>query len=240
MTLIRSRFKNTGTYLIELKKMLRAVRTTCGFSQDDIAAVLHIHRATYTNYEIGKTCPDVPTLVALSAIFQIPPESFLHPEEFTDLRTTRQRVRHMPTVDPQKVGDLSEEEKQMIAAHRLKTNFPAKAPDKISSSIEGALKQFNIKKTYKGYPFLVSAIREAVIALPERLTTPEICERVSANEKADPAVVDRELKRMFSNIWGFTENPPVYSRIVKHEIVKKPLPVEFIYALADYLTRQKC
>ena len=88
-----------------------------------------------------------------------------------------------------------------------------------------------------GYPFLVSAIREAVIDLPERLTTLEICERVSANEKADPAVVDRELKRMVSNIWGFTENPPVYSRIVKHEIVKKPLPVEFIYALADYLNR---
>ena len=146
----------------------------------------------------------------------------------------------MPVEDPQKLGDLSEEEKRMIATHRLKTNFLAKTHDKISSSIEGALKQFNIKKTYKGYPFLVSAIREAVIDLPERLTTPEICELVSANEKADPAVVDRELKRMVSNIWGFTENPPVYSRIVKHEVVEKPMPVEFIYALADYLTRQKC
>ncbi|WP_243150123.1 sporulation initiation factor Spo0A C-terminal domain-containing protein [Acutalibacter sp. 1XD8-36] len=146
----------------------------------------------------------------------------------------------MPTVDPQKVGDLSEEEKQMIAAHRLKTNFPTKAPDKITNSIEGALKQFSIKKTYKGYPFLVNAIREAVIDLPERLTTLEICERVSANKKADPAVVGRELTRMVSNIWRFTENPTVYSRIVKHEVVEKPMPVEFIYALADYLTRQKC
>ncbi len=238
MTLAEINLTQETAYKHNLQRMLRSVRMFCGFTQGDIAAMLCVNRATYTNFETGKICPDIMTLLKLGAIFQIPPESFLHPDEYANLETARQRVRHMPTVDPQKLGDLSEEEKQMIAAHRLKTNFLAKTHDKISSSIEGALKQFNIKKTYKGYPFLVSAIREAVIDLPERLTTLEICERVSANEKADPAVVDRELKRMVSNIWGVTENPPVYSRIVKHEIVKKPLPVEFIYSMADYLSKQ--
>ena len=49
------------------------------------------------------------------------------------------------------------------------------------------------------------------------------------------------LQRMLRSVrmfCGFTENPPVYSRIVKHEVVEKPMPVEFIYALADYLDRR--
>jgi DNA-binding XRE family transcriptional regulator len=227
-------------YKHNLQRMLRSIRMACGFTQDDIAATLCINRTTYTSYETGKACPDFITLVKLGTVFQIPPETFLHPEKYANLETPQQQVRHMPAMDPQKVGDLSEEEKKIIAAHRQKTNFPTKAPDKISSSIEDALGQFNIKKNYKGYPFSVNAIREALNALPESLTTSGICELVSANEGADPAVVGRELKRMVSNIWGVTENPPVYSRIVGHEIATRPLPVEFIYALAGVNPPRRC
>ena len=236
MTLVELNLTQETAYRHDLQRMLRSVRMFCGFTQGDIAATLCVNRVTYTNYETGKICPDIMTLMKLGAIFQIPPESFLHPDEYANLETAQRRVRHMPAMDPQKLGDLSEEEKRMIAAHRLKTNFPART--NISKRAEKALGQFLIKKTYMGYPFLVSAIHEAVIALPERLTTPEICELVSANEKADPAVVDRELKRMVSNIWGFTENPPVYSGMIGQKTAAKPLPVEFIYSMAAYLSKQ--
>ena len=98
--------------------------------------------------------------------------------------------------------------------------------------------QFLIKKTYMGYPFLVSAIREALNALPDRLTTSEICELVAANEGADPAVVSRGLTRMVNSIWNYTRNWPVYSQIVGQEVATRPLPVEFIYGMADYLSKQ--
>lgn len=239
MTLAEMNLSQETAYKHNLQRMLRSVRMLCGFTQGDIAATLCVNRATYTNYETGKICPDIMTLLKLGAIFQIPPESFLHPDEYANLETARQRVRHIPAMDPQKLSDLSEEEKRMIAAHRLKTNFPAKAPDKISSSIEGALKQFSIKKTYKGYPFLVSAIREALNALPDRLTTLELCELVAANKEADPAVVSRSLTRMVNSIWNSTRNLPVYNQIVGQEVATKPLPIEFIYAMANYLIRQQ-
>ena len=239
MTLAEINLSQETAYKHNLQRMLRSVRMFCGFTQGDIAAMLCVNRATYTNYETGKICPDIMTLLKLGAIFQIPPESFLHPDEYTSLQTTQKRVRHMPVVDPQKVGDLSEEEKKIIAAHRLQTNFPVKSYDNISIRAEAALGQFIIKKTYMGYPFLVNAIREAVTALPDRLTTPELCELVAANEEADPAVVSRGLNRMVNSIWNSTRNLPVYNQIVGQEVATKPLPIEFIYAMANYLIRQQ-
>ena len=238
MTLVELNLTQETAYRHDLQRMLRSVRMFCGFTQGDIAATLCVNRATYTNYETGKICPDIMTLMKLGAIFQIPPESFLHPDEYANLETAQRRVRHMPAMDPQKLGDLSEEEKRMIAAHRLKTNFPAKTYDNISKRAENALGQFLIKKTYMGYPFLVSAIREALNALPDRLTTSEICELVAANEGADPAVVSRGLTRMVNSIWNYTRNWPVYNQIVGQEVATRPLPIEFIYGMADYLSKQ--
>ena len=85
----------------------------------------------------------------------------------------------------------------------------------------------------------MNAIREAVTALPDRLTTPELCELVAANEEADPAVVSRGLNRMVNSIWNSTRNLPVYSQIVGQEVATRPLPIEFIYAMTNYLIRQQ-
>ena len=236
MTLAEINKKQEKAYKHDLQRMLRSIRMACGFTQDDIAATLCVNRATYTNYETGKICPNIITLIKLGVIFQIPLDSFLHPDKYKALPTTQQRIRHAPAVDPQKIGDLSEEEKKIIAAHRLKTNFPART--NISKRAEKALGQFLIKKTYMGYPFLVSAIREALNALPDRLTTSEICELVAANEGADPAVVSRGLTRIVNSIWNYTRNWPVYSQIVGQEVATRPLPIEFIYGMADYLSKQ--
>jgi len=210
----------------------------CGFSQDDVAAALCIHRATYTNYESGKTCPTMVTLMELSRIFQIPPESFLHPEEFLTLSTTRQRTYHMPAVDVKRVGDLSKEEKQLIEDHRLKESVPARPYDSISQDVDKTLSLFAVKKSYMGYLFLVEAIREAVISLPERLTTTEICELVASNEEIASQVVSRELTRIVNKIWNQNGNPQVFSSMTGIEAPAKPLPVEFINTIADYLDRQ--
>jgi DNA-binding XRE family transcriptional regulator len=239
LTLDEINRKQEETYKHDLQRMLRSIRMACGFTQEDIAATLCVNRATYTNYETGKVCPDFIMLIKLGMIYQIPPESFLYPHEYKDRQTAQQRVRHMPVVDPQRVGDLSEEEKKIIAAHRLQTNISAKTYNRISSSVETALGQFLIKKNYMGYPFLISAIREAVNALPDRLTTPELCELVAANEETDPAVVSRGLTRMVNSIWNSTRNLPVYSQIVGQEVVTRPLPIEFIYAMTNYLVRQQ-
>lgn len=111
---------NAGDYWKNLQVMLRAVRLKCGYSDDDIAAMLGICRSAYTYYETGKTLPDVVTLVALAHIYGISPESFLHPEEFTDLETAHKRTPKKVAVDPTSIGELTAEERQIIAEYRLK------------------------------------------------------------------------------------------------------------------------
>ena len=112
--------ENAGDYWKNLQVMLRAVRLKCGYSDDDIAAMLGICRSAYTYYETGKTLPDVVTLVALAHIYGIPPECFLYPEEFTDLETARKRAPKKGAVDPTSIGELTAEERQIIAEYRLK------------------------------------------------------------------------------------------------------------------------
>ena len=100
--------------------MLKKVRLLCGYSHADVANALGVSRPTYTYYERGKIVPDVVTLMALARIYGVPPECFLHPEEFTDLETARQRPsRRQTAVDPRRLGDLSPEERKLIAKYRL-------------------------------------------------------------------------------------------------------------------------
>lgn len=115
-----TRPENAGTYWDDLRIMLKKIRLLCGYSQADVANALGISRSTYTYYERGKSLPDIVTLVALTRIFGIPPECFLHPEEFTNLEIARQRAPKKAGVDPQRIGELSPEERRLVAEYRLK------------------------------------------------------------------------------------------------------------------------
>lgn len=101
--------------------MLKKICLLCGYSHADVAKALGISRPTYNYYENGRTAPDLVTLVALARVCGVPPECFLHPEEFTDLETACQRPsRRQTAVDPQRLGDLSPEERRLVAEYRLK------------------------------------------------------------------------------------------------------------------------
>lgn len=115
-----ARAENAGIYWDNLRNMLKKIRLLCGYSHADVAKALGISRPTYTYYELGRTAPDMVTLVALARIYGVPPECFLHPEEFTDLETSRQRASRTAAVDPQRIGDLSSEERRLVAEYRLK------------------------------------------------------------------------------------------------------------------------
>ena len=114
--------ENAGEYWKNLHVMLRTVRLKCGYSDGDIAKMLGICRSAYTYYELGKAAPDVVTLVALAKIYGFQPEDFLHPEEFTDLKTARRRAPRKVAVDPKSIGELSPEERRLIAEYRLMKN----------------------------------------------------------------------------------------------------------------------
>lgn len=107
-----------SNYMTILGNNLRNLRLTCGYTQGSIAAALGVARPTYSYYEIGRTNPDAETLVKLTRMYGVSLEQLMVPGEMPDITPSGQRARHRPTVDPQTIGDLTEEEKVLIARLR--------------------------------------------------------------------------------------------------------------------------
>ena len=110
-------FKGTNDFLAE---RLRQARLQAGYSQQHVAGALNVNRATYTYYETGKTSPDPVTLGKIARICGAP-ISFFYPDEDEDeplFLTDRERCPKKPLVNPDRVGELSADEKKLIAVLR--------------------------------------------------------------------------------------------------------------------------
>lgn len=114
---------------------LREVRTKFGFTQDQVANALHIDRSTYTYYELGKTSPDVPTLMMLaqqvygmkewSDLLSL--DDFNSPSLLRDssdhpkIKSGRKRKREISTTNTSKIYNLPNDEQQLILYYRVMT-----------------------------------------------------------------------------------------------------------------------
>lgn len=105
---------------------LRELRVRAGYSQQDIASILNMSRSTYTYYETGRTVPDPMTLHRIARIFNVPLELFFSTEDpditfaNSDPPPRKPRAMKKQRFDPQRIGELSAEEKQIIAFLRDK------------------------------------------------------------------------------------------------------------------------
>ncbi len=59
-------------------KSIKKQRTEKGLTQDQLAEKLHVTRQAVSNWETGKTQPDVETLSALAECFEIPVEELIY------------------------------------------------------------------------------------------------------------------------------------------------------------------
>lgn len=107
-----------------LSMTLKRLRKNCGFSQQQVADSLNIDRSTYSYYEIGKTTPDVNTIIKLSKIFDVPYTEIFEEEEtsayvFNDcgygiddyLNSSKPKVT-------ERVYELSKDEKSLLCFFR--------------------------------------------------------------------------------------------------------------------------
>lgn len=62
---------------VTLGEYLRYLRTEHGYTQQDIADKLGIHRSTYTYYENGKTEPNLDIVKKLTEIYNIPADDII-------------------------------------------------------------------------------------------------------------------------------------------------------------------
>ena len=66
---------------LQLMKKLRELRVKSGYTQQQVSEILNCARSTYTYYEIGKSSPDLPTLVKLAKIFNVSVSELLEEEK---------------------------------------------------------------------------------------------------------------------------------------------------------------
>ena len=62
----------------DIGKNIRAVRTRAGLTQDQLAERLHVTRQTVSNYETGRSRPDVETLLALAEALEADVKELLY------------------------------------------------------------------------------------------------------------------------------------------------------------------
>ena len=99
---------------------LRRLRIRCGLTQQAVADALHVNRATYTYYETGKTTPSVERLGKIAEIFGVTElhlASLLQASfEMEPLDT--QRAPRKVAESPENIGQLTPQEKSLIAQYR--------------------------------------------------------------------------------------------------------------------------
>ena len=110
-----------------LADRLRQARLRAGFSQQNIADALNVNRATYTYYENGKTSPDPVTLGKIARICGAPIEFFFEEEPGTPVGMLTDRERCPKKIRPNadRIGDLSADEKTLIALIRSSPKISA-------------------------------------------------------------------------------------------------------------------
>lgn len=115
--------KNNDFAPLNLAQALRKYRLQAGLTQKSVSEALGITRSAYTYYETGKTSPDPTTLFRIARIFDVPLDSLFVGAEseprtevtLRDAGAPRRRVPKKVRADPQKIGELTPDEKCMIA-----------------------------------------------------------------------------------------------------------------------------
>ncbi len=111
-----------GIRLLKLRinERLRELRVKSGYTQGQIAKILNIDRSTYSYYEIGKTTPDVSTLMTLAKVFNISIDELLAEESgaraVADPGMRRDYVRGKK--NSSRIYELSSRERELVGAFR--------------------------------------------------------------------------------------------------------------------------
>jgi Predicted transcriptional regulators len=102
-----------------LSKKLRKFRENSGYTQQQVADALNIDRSTYSYYELGKTTPDIHTLIALAKIFNITITDLLEESAETARVKDPSAEKRFGRKNDSFIYELSKDEKQLIIYYRL-------------------------------------------------------------------------------------------------------------------------
>ncbi|MBQ4128277.1 MAG: helix-turn-helix domain-containing protein [Ruminococcus sp.] len=105
--------KNTTAYKI------RMCRKNCGLTQEQIADAIGMTRTNICSYEIGRTEPNLETIIKLAQIFRIDPMELLPSEkDSTNLNAPLKDIDDGSFL-PKPIYSLTKDEQSLIISYRL-------------------------------------------------------------------------------------------------------------------------
>jgi len=115
---------------------LKEVRNEKGLNQKKIAAYLNITQQTYSDYETGRTNPDINTLILISNILETSIDYLLGREDdFGNI-----------TIHTEKPAPLPQDEQEFLTMYRA---LPSYLKDSIFSELKGMYKAYLASKSEK-------------------------------------------------------------------------------------------
>ena len=67
----------------KVNMMIKLLRTEKGMNQEQLAEQLHVTRQAVSNWETGKTQPDIETLTQIAEYFQVSVEQLIYGKEYS-------------------------------------------------------------------------------------------------------------------------------------------------------------
>lgn len=92
---------------MELGTHIQEHRSRLGLSQDDLAARVYVSRQTVSNWERGKTYPDVQSLLILSAVFDVTVDDLIKGDVETMKETANESARTLKRLSYTMAGFLA-------------------------------------------------------------------------------------------------------------------------------------
>lgn len=120
-----------------LSQTLKRLRENSGYTQQQIADALSVERSTYAYYEIGKTTPDINTIIKLARIFNVSYTEIFETEETEAKRTLNDSCDDLyyryDSKNLNHIYELNKKEKTLISLYRV---LPVDIQEDIISSVK--------------------------------------------------------------------------------------------------------
>lgn len=100
-----------------LSATLKEYRNKAGLTQQELADILGIKRSAYAYYEIGKTTPNIQTLIDIAKIYKISLDSLISDKRLELSDSTSDEFQGVRVDDA--FNELSDLEKAMVFKFRL-------------------------------------------------------------------------------------------------------------------------
>ena len=111
---------NGSDFHLTLRRSLRRLRLTHGYSQETLGKILGCVRSSYAYYETGKIVPSIDVLMTLARLYRVDVSLFWDESFANGDALERKRPPKLLPAEPERTSHLTAKEKSLVALLRAR------------------------------------------------------------------------------------------------------------------------